>query len=90
MSHRSTLFTNSAILSLVVKEKGINCKKFFEYNRFISSLILSFQGSFRIHGIKASRQMFLFERGVIIAKRKEDGMLSCKVYIPVNLVYFEC
>lgn len=40
-----------------------------------------------MHGIKASRQIFLFERGVIIAKRKEDGMLSCKVYIPVS--YFE-
>lgn len=43
---------------------------------------LVLEGSFRIHGIKASRQMFLFERGVIIAKRKEDGMLSCKVSIP--------
>ena len=44
-----------------------------------------FQASFRMHGIKASRQIFLFERGVIIAKRKEDGMFSCKVYIPVSI-----
>lgn len=36
-------------------------------------------------GVKASRQMFLFEKGVIIAKRKEDGMLGCKAYIPVSI-----
>lgn len=43
-----------------------------------------------MHGIKASRQIFLFERGVIIAKRKEDGMLSCKVYIPVSYSEDKC
>lgn len=43
---------------------------------------LVLEGSFRMFGVKASRQMFLFEKGVIIAKRKEDGMLSCKAFIP--------
>ncbi|WAR18808.1 PKHG1-like protein [Mya arenaria] len=43
---------------------------------------LLLEGSFRMFGVKASRQMFLFAKGVIIAKRKEDGMLSCKAYIP--------
>ncbi|KAL3872982.1 hypothetical protein ACJMK2_036147 [Sinanodonta woodiana] len=43
---------------------------------------LVLEGSFRMYGAKASRQMFLFEKGVIIAKRKEDGMLSCKAFIP--------
>ena len=41
-----------------------------------------------MHGVKASRQLFLFKRGVIIAKRKEDGMLSCKVYIPVSTIFY--
>jgi hypothetical protein len=39
------------------------------------------QGSFRIYGAKTSRQVFLFEKGVLIGKRKEDGMLSCRVMI---------
>ncbi|XP_060568847.1 uncharacterized protein LOC132727398 isoform X2 [Ruditapes philippinarum] len=45
---------------------------------------LVLEGSFRMFGVKASRQLFLFEKGVIIAKRKEDGMLSCKAVIPCN------
>ncbi|KAL4238429.1 Pleckstrin y domain-containing G member 1 [Mactra antiquata] len=43
---------------------------------------LVLEGSFRMFGVKASRQMFLFEKGIIIAKRKEDGMLTCKAFIP--------
>ncbi|XP_052275345.1 pleckstrin homology domain-containing family G member 2-like isoform X2 [Dreissena polymorpha] len=47
---------------------------------------LVLEGSFRMIGVKASRQMFLFEKGVIIAKRKEDGMLSCKAFIPCAML----
>lgn len=42
---------------------------------------LVLEGSFRIYGAKSSRQVFLFERGVLIGKRKEDGMLICRVLI---------
>ena len=42
------------------------------------------QGSFRVYGAKASRQVFLFERGILISKKKEAGMLTCKAFVPVS------
>ncbi|XP_061162339.1 pleckstrin homology domain-containing family G member 3-like isoform X2 [Saccostrea echinata] len=42
---------------------------------------LVLEGAFHVYGAKTSRQVFLFEKGVVIAKRKEDSMLSCKVFI---------
>ncbi|CAC5403608.1 Pleckstrin homology domain-containing family G member 1,Pleckstrin homology domain-containing family G member 3 [Mytilus coruscus] len=51
---------------------------------------LVLEGSFRIYGAKTSRQVFLFERGVLIGKRKEDGMLICRVMIQCsNLMLVE-
>ncbi|KAK3092501.1 hypothetical protein FSP39_003724 [Pinctada imbricata] len=42
---------------------------------------LVLEGSFRTYGAKTSRHVFLFEKGVLIAKRKENAMLSCKIFI---------
>ncbi|XP_063426284.1 uncharacterized protein LOC134710056 isoform X2 [Mytilus trossulus] len=51
---------------------------------------LVLEGSFRIYGAKTSRQVFLFDRGVLIGKRKEDGMLLCRVMIQCsNLMLVE-
>ena len=51
---------------------------------------LVLEGSFRIYGAKTSRQVFLFEKGVLIGKRKENGMLSCRVMIQCsNLMLVE-
>ncbi|KAL5009092.1 hypothetical protein ScPMuIL_014673 [Solemya velum] len=51
---------------------------------------LVLEGSFRTFGAKTSRQVFLFEKGVVISKRKEDGMLSCKGFIQCsNLMLVE-
>ncbi|RUS85261.1 hypothetical protein EGW08_006962 [Elysia chlorotica] len=42
---------------------------------------LVLESTFRVYGAKASRQVFLFERGLLISKKKEGGMLSCKTFI---------
>ncbi|XP_065943092.1 uncharacterized protein [Magallana gigas] len=42
---------------------------------------LVLEGAFHVYGAKTSRQVFLFEKGVVIAKKKEDSMLSCKIFI---------
>ncbi|XP_064600922.1 uncharacterized protein LOC135467092 [Liolophura sinensis] len=42
---------------------------------------LVLEGSFRLLGAKASRSVFLFEKGILITKRKEEGTFSCKVVI---------
>lgn len=42
------------------------------------------QGPFRVYGAKASRQVFLFEREILISKKKEGGMLGCKASIQVT------
>ncbi|KAJ8308909.1 hypothetical protein KUTeg_013783 [Tegillarca granosa] len=42
---------------------------------------LVLEGSFRVYGAKTSRHVFLFEKGVLVSKRKEDGMQSCKGFI---------
>ncbi len=38
-----------------------------------------------MYGAKASRQVFLFEREILISKKKEGGMLGCKSSIQVSL-----
>ncbi|XP_076464695.1 uncharacterized protein LOC143296557 [Babylonia areolata] len=51
---------------------------------------LVLEGSFRVYGAKASRQVFLFERGILITKKKEGGMLTCKAFVPCcNLMLVE-
>ncbi|GFN87617.1 pleckstrin homology domain-containing family g member 1 [Plakobranchus ocellatus] len=42
---------------------------------------LVLESTFRVYGAKASRQVFLFERGLLVSKKKEGGMLSCKTFI---------
>ncbi|XP_035826918.1 uncharacterized protein LOC101855581 isoform X2 [Aplysia californica] len=42
---------------------------------------LVLESTFRVYGAKASRQVFLFEKGLLISKKKEGGMLSCKTFI---------
>ena len=37
-----------------------------------------------MYGAKTSRHVFLFEKGVLIAKRKENSMLNCKIFIEVR------
>ena len=65
----------------------VNDNNFALLNQKFTIFCTFFQGSFRMFGVKASRLVFLFSKGVIIAKRKEDGMLGCKAYIPVSFVY---
>ena len=43
-----------------------------------------FQDTFRMSGAKGHRHVFLFEKGIIIAKKKEDGTLNCKASILVG------
>lgn len=43
-----------------------------------------FQNQFRVQGAKASRQIFLFEKGLLIAKKREDGYFVCKGNIMVS------
>ena len=42
-----------------------------------------FQDGFRMHGAKALRHVFLFEKGILMAKKKEDGNLLVKDSIMV-------
>ena len=49
----------------------------------LMTVIYSLQSSFRMYGAKTSRHVFLFEKGVLIAKRKENSMLNCKIFIEV-------
>ncbi|CAI9723832.1 Pleckstrin homology domain-containing family G member 1,Pleckstrin homology domain-containing family G [Octopus vulgaris] len=51
---------------------------------------LVLEGSFRLCGTKTYRHVFLFEKAVLIAKKKEEGMLSCKTFIEcANLMLIE-
>ncbi|KAL8610978.1 hypothetical protein ACOMHN_042594 [Nucella lapillus] len=51
---------------------------------------LVLEGSFRVYGAKASRQVFLFERGILITKQKEGSMLMCKACVSCsNLMLVE-
>ncbi|XP_067681859.1 uncharacterized protein [Haliotis asinina] len=51
---------------------------------------LVLEGPFRVYGAKASRQVFLFEREILISKKKEGGMLGCKASIQLaNLMLVE-
>lgn len=43
------------------------------------------EGTFRMHGAKAKRQAFLFDRMLLLTKNKEDGILSYKTHIMVSL-----
>lgn len=52
----------------------------------LTSFLIVFQGAFHVYGAKTSRQVFLFEKGVVIAKKKEDSMLSCKIFILVGIL----
>ena len=41
------------------------------------------QDTFRMYGAKADRQLFLFEKCLLITKKAEDGILACKHCIEV-------
>ena len=43
------------------------------------------QDVFRMHGAKAWRHLFLFEKGLLLTKKKEDGNLLVKDSIMVNI-----
>ena len=45
---------------------------------------LMLQDTFRMHGAKAYRHLYLFEKVLIIAKKKEDGNLLVKESIQVR------
>ncbi|XP_074657929.1 uncharacterized protein LOC141910927 isoform X2 [Tubulanus polymorphus] len=48
------------------------------------------EDTFRMYGAKAYRHLFLFEKTLLITKRKEDGSLSCKACIMCsNLMLIE-
>ena len=59
------------------------------YILYLSSFVV--QDTFRMSGAKAMRHLFLFEKCVLIAKRREDGNLLTKAHIMVGakLQYFE-
>jgi len=37
-----------------------------------------------MHGAKSFRHVYLFEKGLIICKKMEDGAMSCKTVIMVR------
>ena len=39
-----------------------------------------------MHGAKSFRHIYLFEKGLIICKKREDGAMSCKTTIMVSIV----
>lgn len=43
------------------------------------------EASFRMLGAKASRHLLLFDKMLLITKKKEDGTLSYKAHIMVSL-----
>lgn len=42
------------------------------------------EGRFRMRGAKAPRHAFLFDRMLLLAKKKEDGLLMYKAHIMVR------
>ena len=42
------------------------------------------EGTFRMYGAKALRHVFLFDKMLLIAKKKEDGILIYKSFIMVS------
>ncbi|XP_013401857.1 uncharacterized protein LOC106167598 isoform X3 [Lingula anatina] len=51
---------------------------------------LLLESPFRLYGAKGHRQAFLFEKGLILAKRREDGTFMCKAVIMCsNLMVIE-
>ncbi|XP_067938482.1 uncharacterized protein [Watersipora subatra] len=51
---------------------------------------LVYEGDLRMHGAKSFRHVYLFAKGVIICKKREDGAMSCKTTIMChNLMLIE-
>jgi hypothetical protein len=46
------------------------------------------EGTFRIYGAKALRHAFLFDRMLLITKKKEEGILGYKTHIMVSHVFY--
>jgi hypothetical protein len=44
------------------------------------------EGAFRVYGAKALRHAFLFDRMLLITKKKEEGILGYKTHIMVSHV----
>ena len=51
--------------------------------RLMISMRFCFQDKFRMCGAKAFRHIFLFNKAVLVAKRKADGILIVKAFIMV-------
>ena len=45
------------------------------------------EGTFRMYGAKALRHAFLFDRMLLITKKKEEGILGYKTHIMVSHVF---
>lgn len=39
---------------------------------------------FRMQGARAERYLYLFEKVLLIGKKREDGLISVKTHIPVS------
>lgn len=46
------------------------------------------EGAFRMYRAKALRHLFLFDKMLLIAKKKEEGILSYKTHITVFYFMF--
>ena len=46
------------------------------------------EGTFRMYGAKALRHAFLFDRMLLITKKKEEGILGYKTHIMVSHVFY--
>ena len=44
------------------------------------------EGDLKLQGAKNDRLVFLFDKMMLIAKRREDGFLVCKTHIMVNII----
>lgn len=51
---------------------------------------LQSEGSFRTYGAKTSRHLFLFDKMLLIAKKKDEGILSYKTHIMVSVTQNAC
>jgi len=46
---------------------------------------MSAQDKCRVSGAKEQRQIFVFEKALLVTKHKSDGMLSVKAFISVKI-----
>ena len=46
-----------------------------------------FQDVFRLQGARAERYLYLFEKELLIGKKREDGLINVKTHISVGQVW---